>query len=134
MASWATGSTIPTSTRSTPTKSPRPYETDVGTAARPIWVTAETQGMVAAAYFIPGTEAAIQGVRPTFWTPYDSSVPNQARVEHVLAWLKLPPRERPHLITLYFSTVRQCGTCVRARELTGEKRRSQWSTGCWAGL
>ena len=76
---------------------------------QPIWVTAETQGMVAAAYFIPGTEAAIQGVRPTFWTPYDSSVPNQARVEHVLAWLELPPRERPHLITLYFSTVDRVG-------------------------
>ena len=76
---------------------------------QPIWVTAETQGMVAAAYFIPGTEAAIQGVRPTFWTPYDSSVSNQARVEHVLAWLELPPRERPHLITLYFSTVDSVG-------------------------
>ena len=33
---------------------------------QPIWVTAETQGMVAAAYFLLGTEAEIQGVRPTF--------------------------------------------------------------------
>ena len=38
-------------------------------SGQPIWVTAETQGMVAAAYFLPGTEAEIQGVRPTFWTP-----------------------------------------------------------------
>ena len=29
----------------------------------PIWVTAESQGMVAACYFWPGSEAAIKGVR-----------------------------------------------------------------------
>ena len=36
----------------------------------PIWVTAETQGMVAAAMLLVGTEADIGGVRPTFWTRY----------------------------------------------------------------
>jgi predicted AlkP superfamily pyrophosphatase or phosphodiesterase len=69
----------------------------------PIWVTAETQGMVAACYFWPGSEAAIKGVRPTFWTRYDGSVPNDARVNGVLDWLRLPAERRPHLITLYFS-------------------------------
>ena len=75
----------------------------------PIWVTAETQGMVAAAAFFPGMEADIRGVQATFWTAYDSSVPNEARVDQVLTWLGLPPRERPHMITLYFSAVDSTG-------------------------
>ena len=75
----------------------------------PIWVTAETQGMVAAAFFFPGTEADIGGVRPSHWRPYDGSVPNAARVEQVLDWLALPEDARPHLITLYFSLVDSAG-------------------------
>ena len=33
----------------------------------PIWVTAESQGMVSGMFFWPGSEAAIKGVRPTYW-------------------------------------------------------------------
>ena len=69
----------------------------------PIWVTAERQGMVSACFFWPGSEAAIAGVRPTFWNAYDASIPNDDRVRTVLDWLQLPPDRRPHLITLYFS-------------------------------
>lgn len=69
----------------------------------PIWVTAETQGMVAACYFWPGSEAAIRGVRPSIWTAYDGDVPNEQRVATVLDWLRLAPERRPHMITLYFS-------------------------------
>ena len=75
----------------------------------PIWVTAERQGMVTAAFFFPGTEADIGGVRPSRWRPYDSGVPNAERVAQVLAWLALPAGERPHLITLYFSLVDSAG-------------------------
>ncbi len=75
----------------------------------PIWVTAENQGMVAAAFFFPGTEANIGGVRPSHWRPYDGSVPNVERIEQVLAWLAMPAVERPHLITLYFSLVDSAG-------------------------
>ena len=71
----------------------------------PIWVTAEKQGLTAAAFFWPGTESPIQGIRPTYWKPYDGSIPNLERVEQVLAWLDLDQDERPSLITLYFSTV-----------------------------
>ncbi len=71
----------------------------------PIWITAETQGMVSAAYFWVGTEADVAGIRPTFWYRYDAGVGRQARVEQVLEWLRLPARERPHLILLYFSDV-----------------------------
>ncbi|HYE58952.1 MAG TPA: ectonucleotide pyrophosphatase/phosphodiesterase, partial [Rhodothermales bacterium] len=46
---------------------------------------------------------------PTFWKPYDGAVPNEARVDSVLAWLRLPPARRPHVVTLYFSEVDDAG-------------------------
>lgn len=75
----------------------------------PIWVTAEKQGMVAASFYWPGSEAPIGGVRPTFVKKYDGRVPNFTRVDTVLSWLRLPPAIRPHMITLYFSTVDGAG-------------------------
>jgi predicted AlkP superfamily pyrophosphatase or phosphodiesterase len=69
----------------------------------PVWVTAETQGMVAACYFWPGSEASINGVRPTIYNTYSASVPNEDRVKTVIEWLQLPPDKRPHMMTLYFA-------------------------------
>ena len=69
----------------------------------PIWVTAERQGMVAASFFWVGSEADVGGVRPSHWRRYDGGIPNEDRVDQVLAWLDYPPERRPHLITLYFS-------------------------------
>jgi predicted AlkP superfamily pyrophosphatase or phosphodiesterase len=71
----------------------------------PIWVTAEKQGLITATMFWPGSEAAIGGVRPTYWFEYDGALPNEDRVDQALAWLELPPQERPRFITLYFSDV-----------------------------
>ena len=71
----------------------------------PIWVTAETQGLVTASYFWVGTEAPVMGVRPTTWKTFDGAVPYEARVDSALAWLTLPDAVRPHLILLYFSAV-----------------------------
>jgi predicted AlkP superfamily pyrophosphatase or phosphodiesterase len=68
----------------------------------PLWVLAEQQGMRSASFFWVGSEADIQGVRPTYYLKYDTSFPNDKRVEQVLAWLHLPPEQRPHFITLYF--------------------------------
>lgn len=75
----------------------------------PLWVTAEKQGMVAASYFWVASEAAIGGVRPTFWKRYDGRVPNSARVDSVLAWLAFPEERRPHMITMYFSDTDAAG-------------------------
>lgn len=71
----------------------------------PIWVTAEKQGLAAATYFWPGSEAPIQGVRPTDWFTYDGSVPGITRVDQVLEWLDRPDETRPDVVTLYFSRV-----------------------------
>ena len=69
----------------------------------PIWVTAEKQGVRSASFYWVGSEAAIQGVRPTYFRYYDDAFPYEARVDTVLHWLSLPVAERPQLVTLYFS-------------------------------
>ena len=75
----------------------------------PIWVTAETQGMVAASYYWVGSEAPIMGVRPTEWTRFDSSVPYEDRVDRVLEWLARPAETRPHMLTLYMEETNSQG-------------------------
>ncbi len=71
----------------------------------PLWVLAEQQGMRAASFFWPGSDAEIQHTRPTYFYPYDGKIPNEKRVAQVVEWLKLPKAERPHFLTLYFSDV-----------------------------
>jgi alkaline phosphatase D len=62
--------------------------------------------MRAASFYWPGSDAEIQGTRPTYFKEYDHGrIPNDRRVEQVVEWLKLPKPERPHFITLYFSDV-----------------------------
>jgi len=75
----------------------------------PVWVTAEKQGVKTATYFYPGSEAAIGGIRPSLWQPYDGGVSNTERVMSVLRWLDLPADQRPKFLTLYFSTVDDAG-------------------------
>jgi predicted AlkP superfamily pyrophosphatase or phosphodiesterase len=75
----------------------------------PIWNTAEKQGRRAAAMFWPGSETVINGRQATFWTPFDNDMPNGARVDRVLGWLRLPEQERPSFLTLYFSDVDNAG-------------------------
>ncbi len=75
----------------------------------PLWVTAERQGMVAATFYWVGSEAAVGGVRPSYWRRYDAGVDNDARVTQVLEWLAYPEAYRPHFVTLYFSTTDAVG-------------------------
>ncbi len=75
----------------------------------PLWVTAQRQGRIAASFFWPGSEAAIEGVRPRYWEHYDHRVPNATRVGRVLDWLALPEEQRPAFVMLYFSDVDNAG-------------------------
>ena len=75
----------------------------------PLWVLAEQQGMRSACFFWPGSEAAIQGVRPTFYLHFDDSVDDHLRIDQVIAWLKMPEAERPHFINLYYSDADHAG-------------------------
>lgn len=74
-------------------------------AGEPIWVAAERAGMVSAAFFFVGTEAAVDGIRPSHWRSFDASIAGEQRVDQALAWLAMPAARRPHLITLYFEDV-----------------------------
>ncbi|NJB70687.1 putative AlkP superfamily pyrophosphatase or phosphodiesterase [Saonia flava] len=75
----------------------------------PIWVQADKAGMVSASYFFVGTEADIQGIKPTYHYTYNASIKNEVRVAQALDWLALPPKTRPHIITLYFSDMDDVG-------------------------
>lgn len=68
----------------------------------PIWVTAERQGRRAASASWPGSEAALMGVRPTWWNRYWHEEPAASKVERVLNWLALPADSAPSFISLYF--------------------------------
>lgn len=69
----------------------------------PLWSLAESQGMRTACFFWPGSEAKIAGYQPTYYLKFDDKIDDSARIQQVLAWLRLPEPERPHLITLYYS-------------------------------
>ncbi len=71
----------------------------------PLWVLAEQQGMRSACFFWPGSEAAIDGVRPSYYLHYTNDVPVAQRIDDVIGWLQLPPAQRPHFITLYYPDV-----------------------------
>jgi alkaline phosphatase D len=75
----------------------------------PLWVLAEKQGMRTACFFWPGSEAEIDGTRPTYYLKFDDRFPDEKRIDQVIAWLRLPPEQRPHFITLYYSTVDHAG-------------------------
>ena len=75
----------------------------------PLWSLAEQNGMRSACYFWPGSEAEIAGQRPTDYLKFDNQVDENARIDQVLAWLKLPEATRPHFITLYYSDVDHAG-------------------------
>eukprot|EP00698_Gefionella_okellyi_P023818 TRINITY_DN8242_c0_g1_i1.p1 TRINITY_DN8242_c0_g1~~TRINITY_DN8242_c0_g1_i1.p1 ORF type:complete len:468 (-),score=80.18 TRINITY_DN8242_c0_g1_i1:1034-2437(-) len=75
----------------------------------PMWVTCELQGVPSGTYFWPGSEAAIMGVRPSYWAKYNGGVSYENRVDTILSWLDLPQRQRPRFITLYFEAVDNAG-------------------------
>lgn len=75
----------------------------------PLWVLAEQQGMRSACLFWPGSEAEIQGKRPSYYLHYDDKLDDTKRVDQIIAWLNLPPELRPHFITLYLSNVDHAG-------------------------
>jgi len=75
----------------------------------PLWVSVERQGKHAATMFWPGSDVAIDGVRPQHWLPFDGKMSPDARVDQALQWLDLPADERPDFLTLYFEQVDHAG-------------------------
>ena len=67
--------------------------------AEPLWITAERQNVPAAVFFWVGSESEWHGRAATFrMKPFDSKISEARKVEQILAWIDLPPAERPGLI------------------------------------
>jgi alkaline phosphatase D len=75
----------------------------------PLWSLAEQQSMRTACFFWPASEAEIAAQRPSFYLLYESKVPSETKINQVVAWLNLPPAQRPHFITVYFPEVDGAG-------------------------
>ena len=74
----------------------------------PLWSLAESQGMRTASFLWVGSEAKIAGFLPSWYAHYNDKIERtpesqQARIEDTVALLRLPPADRPHFITIYFS-------------------------------
>jgi predicted AlkP superfamily pyrophosphatase or phosphodiesterase len=75
----------------------------------PIWVTAEKAGIRTAAYFWFGSEAEIEGVRPSYWYPYNTTTTDAEKFGQLARWLRLPAPQRPRLIMMYSAVVDSVG-------------------------
>jgi predicted AlkP superfamily pyrophosphatase or phosphodiesterase len=71
----------------------------------PIWVLAEQQQLLSASFYWVASEAAIQGIRPSYYYTYNDKIGIDSRVQTVKNWLSLPAESRPHLICFYFPEV-----------------------------
>ncbi|MDT3402524.1 alkaline phosphatase family protein [Mucilaginibacter terrae] len=75
----------------------------------PLWVLAEQQKMLSAAFYWVGSDAEIQNTYPTYRYKYNEKISIGNRIKTVINWLKLSPAQRPHLINLYFPQVDYAG-------------------------
>ncbi len=77
--------------------------------AEPVWVTAEKNNVKTGIMFWPGSEAAIQGVRPSEYRTFDDKLTPATRVDTMLSWLDKPAADRPGFLTVYFDQVDHAG-------------------------
>lgn len=75
----------------------------------PIWVEAHKANIITASYFFVGTEANIQGIRPTYYYKFDGTIKNEVRINQAIEWMNLPDKSRPHFMTLYFADMDKAG-------------------------
>ncbi len=76
----------------------------------PLWVLAEQQGMrSASSTFWVGSEADIQGVRPTLLPQLRCKHRTKSGSSRCWRGYICPPEQRPHMITLYFSDTDTAG-------------------------
>ena len=69
----------------------------------PVWLTAKPQGVTTATVFWVGSDVAIQGEHPTYWRDYQTEqMDYPGRVDEIIRLLKLPEKDRPHLVMAYF--------------------------------
>ncbi len=104
-----TVSTIPRASSTTLTPIPRRTRDGSWYGGTPLGCWRKSRACARACFFWPGSEAEIDGERPTYYLNFDDHFPDEKRIEQVIAWLRLPAAQRPHLITLYYSNVDHAG-------------------------
>ncbi|KAJ3216372.1 hypothetical protein HK099_005899 [Clydaea vesicula] len=72
----------------------------------PIWITAEKNNVRSATCMWPGSEAEIQGFRPSIYEKF-SYMDLHTKIDKIFSWLDLP--DFPRLITLYIPEVDSAG-------------------------
>ncbi|WP_114326182.1 ectonucleotide pyrophosphatase/phosphodiesterase [Candidatus Colwellia aromaticivorans] len=83
-------------------------ENDTWLTAAPFWSVAEDNLIKSAVYFWPESESKGH-TSPSYNIPYNKNTSNKARIEQLIAWLKLPINQRPYFIASYFSTIDSAG-------------------------
>jgi len=78
--------------------------------AEPLWIAAERQGVPTATYFWVGSESDWRGQGTRYRiAPFDSRRPESAKVDQIIAWLRLPIPQRPRLIMSYWAGADRAG-------------------------
>jgi arylsulfatase A-like enzyme len=78
--------------------------------AEPLWIAAERQGVPTATYFWVGSESDWRGQGTRYRiAPFDGDRPEAAKVDQILAWLRLPAAERPRLVMSYWAGADHAG-------------------------
>ncbi|XKF03784.1 ectonucleotide pyrophosphatase/phosphodiesterase (plasmid) [Pseudoalteromonas mariniglutinosa] len=75
----------------------------------PLWNLAQLQGVKAATYFWPESDARFNGMLPDYFYHYSKHSDYQRRIEQIIQWLRLPKAQRPRLVISYFSLVDSMG-------------------------
>ncbi|HEU5182887.1 MAG TPA: ectonucleotide pyrophosphatase/phosphodiesterase [Candidatus Polarisedimenticolia bacterium] len=75
----------------------------------PLWVTAEKQGIRSAVLNWIGSYGAWRGTAASLHASGYQSLTDRESVRRILAWLDLPPRDRPGMILAYFTGVDHAG-------------------------
>ena len=69
----------------------------------PIWQLAKENGLKSASFFWVGSELSDDARRPDYFYHFNDDIDPHQRVTQVLDWLRLPEKQRPRVIMLYFS-------------------------------
>lgn len=72
--------------------------------ATPFWSLAEDNFIKSAVYFWPESESK-RFTPPSYNIPYNKRIPNKARFDKLITWLKLPNNQRPYFIASYISSI-----------------------------
>ena len=72
----------------------------------PVWCTAKKWGVSTAVLNWPGSSTVIEGRLPDIWAPYNNSIPDNDRIDRLLAWIDA---DACTLCMVYIATVDQVG-------------------------